>query len=161
METIAIKWLHEPLHTAFKCVLLPHFCHPQWAPGAILLLRKRDLLCVFAARIRCSFSRCRLQMNVAHAGKNLALQRKRERMDTIMAAQEHVALARSLLDLFNSRQSDPAWLDKSMTAFAADSELIDVPSASKYNQKISEVRIPYQTLLRLRSTHPIESTRVC
>ena len=28
-----------------------------------------------------------------------------------MAAQEHVALARSLLDLYNNRQSDPARLD--------------------------------------------------
>ncbi|HEX6478362.1 MAG TPA: hypothetical protein VF043_05920 [Ktedonobacteraceae bacterium] len=43
-------------------------------------------------------------------------------MDTIMAAQEHVALARSLFDLYNNRQSDPAWLDKSGTAFAADAE---------------------------------------
>ena len=47
-----------------------------------------------------------------------------------MAAQEHVALARSLLDLFNSRQSDPAWLDKGMAAFAADFEDIDVPSGA-------------------------------
>ena len=45
-----------------------------------------------------------------------------------MAAQENVALARSLLDLYNNRQSDPAWLDKSLTAFAADAEYIDVPS---------------------------------
>jgi len=51
-------------------------------------------------------------------------------MDTIMAAQENVALARSLLDLINSRQSDPAWLDKSMAAFAADSEIINVPSGT-------------------------------
>jgi hypothetical protein len=43
-------------------------------------------------------------------------------MDTIMAAQEHVALARSLLDLYNNRQSDPAWLDKSVAAFAADAD---------------------------------------
>ncbi len=47
-----------------------------------------------------------------------------------MAAQEHVALARSLLDLYNSRQSDPAWLDKSVAAFAADCELVDVPSGT-------------------------------
>jgi hypothetical protein len=39
-----------------------------------------------------------------------------------MAAQEHVALARSLLDLYNNRQSDPAWLDKSVAAFAADAD---------------------------------------
>ncbi len=51
-------------------------------------------------------------------------------MDTIMAAQENVALARSLLDLYNSRQSDPAWLDKSMAAYAADCEDIDVPSGA-------------------------------
>jgi len=51
-------------------------------------------------------------------------------MDTIMAAQEHVALARSLTDLFNSRQSDPAWLEKSLAAFAADCEDIDVPSGA-------------------------------
>ncbi len=47
-----------------------------------------------------------------------------------MAAQENVALARSLLDLYNSRQSDPAWLDKSMAAYAADCEDIDVPSGA-------------------------------
>ena len=51
-------------------------------------------------------------------------------MDTIMAARENVALARSLLDLYNSRQSDPAWLEKSMAAFAADAEGIDVPSGA-------------------------------
>jgi len=47
-----------------------------------------------------------------------------------MAAQEHVTLARSLFELFNNRQSDPAWLDKSLAAFAADCELIDVPSGT-------------------------------
>jgi predicted ester cyclase len=62
--------------------------------------------------------------------EQLAVQRKRERMDTIMAAQEHVALVRSLFDLFNSRQSDPAWLEKGMAAFAADAEGIDVPSGA-------------------------------
>jgi len=49
-------------------------------------------------------------------------------MDEIMTVQENVALARSLLDLYNSHQSDPAWLDKSVAAFAVDSELIEVPS---------------------------------
>jgi SnoaL-like protein len=49
-------------------------------------------------------------------------------MDDFMAAQENVALARSLLDLYNNRQSDPAWLDKSLTAFPADAEYIDIPS---------------------------------
>jgi steroid delta-isomerase-like uncharacterized protein len=47
-----------------------------------------------------------------------------------MAAQENVALARSLLDLYNDSQSDPAWLDKSMAAFAADAEYIDAPSGA-------------------------------
>ncbi len=51
-------------------------------------------------------------------------------MDTVMAAQEHVALARSLFDLYNNRQSDPAWLEKSMAAFAADAEDVDVPSGA-------------------------------
>ncbi len=62
--------------------------------------------------------------------EQLAVQRKRERMDTVMAAQENVALARSLFDLFNRRQSDPAWLEKGMAAFAADAEGIDVPSGA-------------------------------
>ncbi len=47
-----------------------------------------------------------------------------------MAAQEHVVLARSLLELYNSRQSDPTWLDTSVAAFAADAKLIDVPSSA-------------------------------
>jgi predicted ester cyclase len=51
-------------------------------------------------------------------------------MDTVMAAQENVTLVRSLLDLYNSRQSDPAWLDKSIAAFAADAETFDVPSGA-------------------------------
>jgi steroid delta-isomerase-like uncharacterized protein len=45
-----------------------------------------------------------------------------------MTAQDNIVLAQSLLDLYNSHQSDSAWLDKSVAAFAADSELIDVPS---------------------------------
>ena len=48
-------------------------------------------------------------------------------MDESMAAEENVALVRSLLELYNSRQSDPDWLDKSAAAFAADAEVIDVP----------------------------------
>jgi len=51
-------------------------------------------------------------------------------MDERMAAQEHVALAWSLCDLYNNRQSDPAWLDTCLAAFAADSEVIDVPSGA-------------------------------
>jgi steroid delta-isomerase-like uncharacterized protein len=51
-------------------------------------------------------------------------------MDTITAAQENVALAWSLFDLGNNHQSDPAWLEKSLAAFAADAEVIDVPSGA-------------------------------
>src|SRR5258707_1326685 len=51
-------------------------------------------------------------------------------MNTIMGAQENLALARSLFDLSNNHQSDPAWLDKSRAAFAADAEVIDVPSGT-------------------------------
>ncbi len=51
-------------------------------------------------------------------------------MNTIMGAQENLALARSLFDLSNNHRSDPAWLDKSRAAFAADAEVIDVPSGT-------------------------------
>jgi ketosteroid isomerase-like protein len=47
-----------------------------------------------------------------------------------VAAQEHVTLARSLFELFNHRQSDPAWLEKTAAALAADAEVIDVPSGA-------------------------------
>jgi hypothetical protein len=62
--------------------------------------------------------------------ERFAVQRERENMDTIMAAQENVALAWSLLNLGNNRQSDPAWLEKGMAAFAADAEYIDIPSGA-------------------------------
>jgi len=58
------------------------------------------------------------------------VQRKRESRETIMGAQENVALAWSLFDLYNNRQSDPAWVDKSIALFAADAEDIDVPSGT-------------------------------
>ncbi len=51
-------------------------------------------------------------------------------MNDSMAAQENVALVRSLLDLYNNRQSDPAWLDKCIAALAADAETSDVPSGA-------------------------------
>ena len=47
-----------------------------------------------------------------------------------MTAQENIALAHSLIDLYNNHQSDPAWLDKTLAAFAADSTITDVPSRS-------------------------------
>ena len=45
-----------------------------------------------------------------------------------MTAQDNVVLARSLLDLYNSHQSDPAWLDKIDAYVAEDCEFIDVPT---------------------------------
>lgn len=50
-----------------------------------------------------------------------------------MGAQEHVALARSLFELYNSRQSDPAWLEKSVAAFAADCEVVDAASGTTFH----------------------------
>jgi len=50
------------------------------------------------------------------------------RKDNTLTAQENVALARSLLDLYNSHQSDPAWLDKIVATLAEDFEVIDVPT---------------------------------
>ena len=49
-----------------------------------------------------------------------------------MAAQDNVALVWSLLDLYNNRQSDPAWLDKSVAAFAADCEVVDAASGTTF-----------------------------
>jgi predicted ester cyclase len=43
-------------------------------------------------------------------------------------AQDTVTLVEALYDLYNSHQSDPAWLDKSLAFFAQDCEIIDVPS---------------------------------
>ncbi len=58
-----------------------------------------------------------------------------------MAAQENVALARSLFDLYNNRQSDPAWLEKSLAAFAADAEDVDVPSGTTLHGPDGQKRI--------------------
>lgn len=45
-----------------------------------------------------------------------------------ITAQNNVTLIRSLLDLYNSHPSDPAWLDKSLAFIAEDCEIVDVPS---------------------------------
>jgi len=45
-------------------------------------------------------------------------------------AQDTAALIRSLYELTNNHQSDPAWLDKSLTYFAEDCEVIDIPSGT-------------------------------
>jgi len=50
-----------------------------------------------------------------------------------MAAQENVVLAQSLIELYNNRQSDPAWLDKSVAAFAADAEVVDAASGTTFH----------------------------
>ena len=50
-----------------------------------------------------------------------------------MGAQENVALAWSLFDLYNNRQSDPAWLAKSIALFAVNAEIIDVPTGATFH----------------------------
>lgn len=45
-----------------------------------------------------------------------------------MTVQENIALSRLLLDLYNSHQSDPAWLDKIVANIAEDCEFVDVPT---------------------------------
>lgn len=58
--------------------------------------------------------------------ETLGMQHKKERMDN-MTVQDNVSLARSLTELFNSHQSDPTWLEKSVTAFATDSRHTNIP----------------------------------
>jgi len=45
-----------------------------------------------------------------------------------MTAQHTVTLVQALYDLYNHHQSDPEWLNSSLTFFAEDCEVIDVPS---------------------------------
>ena len=52
----------------------------------------------------------------------------KERMDNTMTAEENVALSRSIIDLYNSHRSDPAWLDKIVAYIAEDFEFVDVPT---------------------------------
>ena len=61
---------------------------------------------------------------------NARSERKLERMDERMAAQENMALARLLFELHNNRQSDLAWLEKCLAAFAADCEVVSAPSGT-------------------------------
>ena len=49
-----------------------------------------------------------------------------------MSAQDNEALVRSQLDLYNSHQSDPAWLDKRVAGLTEDCEITDVPSGRTY-----------------------------
>ncbi len=48
----------------------------------------------------------------------------------ITIAQHTATLVQTLYDLYNSHQSDPAWLDKSLAFFAEDCEVIDIPSGA-------------------------------
>ena len=43
-------------------------------------------------------------------------------------AQHTVTLVQTLYDLMNNHQSDPAWLDTSLTFFAEECEVFDIPS---------------------------------
>lgn len=43
-------------------------------------------------------------------------------------AQHTLSLVQTLYDLMNNHQSDSAWLNKSLTFFAEDCEVIDIPS---------------------------------
>jgi steroid delta-isomerase-like uncharacterized protein len=52
--------------------------------------------------------------------------RKDETMTT--TAQNTVTVVKTLFDLTNNHQSDPAWLDKSLSLFSDDCEVIDIPS---------------------------------
>ena len=58
-----------------------------------------------------------------------------------MGAQEHVALARSLFELYNSRQSDPAWLEKSAAADASDCEVVDAASGTTFHGPQGDIRL--------------------
>jgi predicted ester cyclase len=58
---------------------------------------------------------------------HLSQVQKKRGKEKIMTVQENVALARSLTDLYNSHQSNPTWLEKSLSAFATDSQHTNVP----------------------------------
>ena len=45
-----------------------------------------------------------------------------------MTAQDNATLGRTIIELFNARHSDSAWLDKTLALLSEDSEVIDVPS---------------------------------
>ena len=111
-----MQWLHEPVHPASQCdpLPLPQVLSFGYAKGTPFTGSSSDASC-------------------SCGQATLALQHKLERMDESMVAQENVALARSLIDLSNNRQSDPAWLDKSMAAFAADCDVVDVPSGATFH----------------------------
>jgi hypothetical protein len=76
-----------------------------------------------------------------------------------MGAQENVALPRSLLDLYNSRQSDPTWLEKSMAAFAADAERFPDNKAELTNVFATEDQVTLECTLRWNVTDPPVSAR--
>lgn len=45
-----------------------------------------------------------------------------------MSVQDNIALSRSILDLYNSHQSDPSWLEKIAAHLAEDCVTFDVPT---------------------------------
>ena len=67
----------------------------------------------------------------SYSQATFALRQKTERMRKMnTTAQNTVTLVETLYDLYNSHQSDPAWLDKSLAFFAEDCEVIDIPSGA-------------------------------
>src|SRR5947209_7862049 len=55
-----------------------------------------------------------------------AQRRKESTMTT--TAQDTITVVKTLLDLTNNHLSDPVWLDKSLSLFAEDCEVVDIPS---------------------------------
>lgn len=47
-----------------------------------------------------------------------------------MTVQDNIAIARSQIELYNSHQSDPQWLEKGVAALSEDFELTDVPTGT-------------------------------
>ena len=45
-----------------------------------------------------------------------------------MTTQDNAALVRTIVELFNARHSDSAWLDKTLATLSEDCEIIDVPA---------------------------------
>jgi steroid delta-isomerase-like uncharacterized protein len=63
----------------------------------------------------------------AHGNIGVFAQRRKESAMTT-TTRDTITLVKTLFDLTNNHLSDPTWLDQSLTFFAEDCEVIDVPS---------------------------------